>query len=151
MSILIFDNFICLSVENVPCKRIVYYSSAVGKVPTVWLTFADCNNRLTSFRGAIESPNYPQPYPMGANCVWIIETTIGNTINASFSRFETVSHGACRDDYLEVTRGGTIHRCIDILRYFSRDTYRDSIFYNRDVFVLKKKKLIIFFSTMIFI
>ena len=27
-----------------------------------------------------------------------------------------------------VTRGGTIHRCIDISRYFSRDTYRDIIF-----------------------
>ena len=31
-------------------------------------------------------------------------------------------------------RGGTIHRCIDISRYFSRDTYRDIIFYNRDFF-----------------
>ena len=40
-------------------------------------------------------------------------------------------------------RGGTIHRCIDISRYFSRDTYRDIIFYNRDFFF--------FFSTMIFI
>ena len=29
-------------------------------------------------------------------------------------------------------RGGTIHRCIDISRYFSRDTYRDIIFYKRD-------------------
>ena len=39
------------------------------------------------------------------------------------------------------TRGGTIHRCIDISRYFSRDTYRDIIFYNQDFFS----------STMIFI
>ena len=29
-------------------------------------------------------------------------------------------------------RGATIHRCIDISRYFSRDTYRDIIFYNCD-------------------
>ena len=33
-----------------------------------------------------------------------------------------------------VTRGGTIHRCFDILRYFSRDTYRDIIFYNLNFF-----------------
>ena len=33
-----------------------------------------------------------------------------------------------------IYRGGTIHRCIDISRYFSRDTYRDIIFYNRDFF-----------------
>ena len=31
-------------------------------------------------------------------------------------------------------KGGTIHRCIDISRYFSRDTYRDIIFYNSDFF-----------------
>ena len=30
------------------------------------------------------------------------------------------------------SRRGTIHRCIDISRYFSRDKYRDIIFYNRD-------------------
>ena len=24
-----------------------------------------------------------------------------------------------------IAKGGTIHRCIDISRYFSRDTYRD--------------------------
>ena len=32
----------------------------------------------------------------------------------------------------QVIRGGTIHRCIDISRYFSRDTYRDIIFYNHN-------------------
>ena len=32
------------------------------------------------------------------------------------------------------SRGGTIHRCIDISRYFSCDTYRDIIFYNHDLF-----------------
>ena len=31
-----------------------------------------------------------------------------------------------------LSRGGTIHRCIDISRYFSRDTYRDIIFYNHN-------------------
>ena len=33
-----------------------------------------------------------------------------------------------------MSRGGTIHRCIDISRYFSRDTYRDIIFYNHNFF-----------------
>ena len=43
-------------------------------------------------------------------------------------------------------RGGTIHRCIDISRYFSRDTYRDIIFYNHNFFFFS-----FCFSTMIFI
>ena len=34
--------------------------------------------------------------------------------------------------YRSSSRGGTIHRYIDISRYFSRDTYRDIIFYNRN-------------------
>ena len=33
-------------------------------------------------------------------------------------------------------RGGTIHRFIDISRYFSRDTYRDIVFYNHNFFFL---------------
>ena len=41
-------------------------------------------------------------------------------------------------------RGGTIHRCIDISRYFSRDTYRDIIFYNRNFFVIYLFNLIFF-------
>ena len=36
--------------------------------------------------------------------------------------------------YKRRSRGGTIHRCIDISRYFSRDIYRDIIFYNRNFF-----------------
>ena len=34
----------------------------------------------------------------------------------------------------EPSRGGTIRRCIDISRYFSRDTYHDIIFYNHNFF-----------------
>ena len=46
-------------------------------------------------------------------------------------------------------RGGTIHRCIDISRYFSRDTYRDIIFCNRDLFKKKKKLLLLFIFVLI--
>ena len=41
-------------------------------------------------------------------------------------------------------RGGTIHRCIDVSQYFSRDMYHDIIFYNQYFFLF-------FFLTMIFI
>ena len=42
----------------------------------------------------------------------------------------------------ECNRGDTVHRCIDISRYFSRDTYRDIVFLLLQFF---------FFGTMIFI
>ena len=41
----------------------------------------------------------------------------------------------CAGEHMCVlSRGGTIHRCIDTSRYFSRDTYRDIIFYNHNFF-----------------
>ena len=43
--------------------------------------------------------------------------------------------GDMRQLQLAPGRGGTIHRCIDISRYFSLDTYRDIIFYNRNFFI----------------
>ena len=47
------------------------------------------------------------------------------------------------------SRGGKIHQCIKISRYFSRDTYRDIIFYNRNSFLILFFNFI--FCTMIFI
>ena len=57
----------------------------------------------------------------------------------STATMTTSDNGQYRqDDHLRQwsvqTRGGTIHRCIDISRYFSRDTYRDIIFYNHNFF-----------------
>ena len=49
-------------------------------------------------------------------------------------------NGDTNNIYYVNTRGGTIHRCIDISRYFSRDTYRDIIFYNHDF--LKRYRVI---------
>ena len=39
-----------------------------------------------------------------------------------------------------------MHRCIDISRYFSRDTYRDIIFYNRNFFFFFEFFFLDFFS-----
>nr|KAG5692365.1 hypothetical protein BaRGS_007978 [Batillaria attramentaria] len=66
-----------------------------------------CNNRLTAFNGAIESPNFPQPYSINSNCSWTIEASPGNTINISFSTFDLETHSSCQYDYLELRDGGT--------------------------------------------
>ncbi|XP_041372182.1 cubilin-like [Gigantopelta aegis] len=64
-----------------------------------------CNNVLTSFSGVIESPNFPNRYPHNRNCTWIIQTTLGNTVNVSFSHFDIESHSSCRYDRLQVRDG----------------------------------------------
>ncbi|KAL3836256.1 hypothetical protein ACJMK2_021695 [Sinanodonta woodiana] len=66
---------------------------------------SNCNNRLTSFSGVIESPNFPNPYPYNRNCTWIIDTSLGNTINMSFSHFDLETHTSCRYDHLEIRDG----------------------------------------------
>ena len=52
-----------------------------------------------------------------------------------YVRSQPWSVDASHASYTHLTRGGTIHRCIDISRYFSRDTYRDIIFYNHNFFL----------------
>ncbi|CAH1775425.1 unnamed protein product [Owenia fusiformis] len=67
--------------------------------------FSICNNRLTDFRGVIESPNFPDPYPHDRNCTWVIEASIGNTVNVSFSHFALEDHSNCRYDFVEFRDG----------------------------------------------
>ncbi|CAB3235739.1 unnamed protein product [Arctia plantaginis] len=46
-----------------------------------------CNNNLTGRYGVIESPNYPNSYPMNSNCLWNIQAPKGNKINVTFTHF----------------------------------------------------------------
>ena len=70
----------------------------------------------------------------------IVATLLGEgaDVAATDSSERTSLLLATQHDQLAVVkvggRGGTIHRCIDMLRYFSRDTYRDIIFYNPNFF-----------------
>jgi len=62
-----------------------------------------CSVRLTAFSGVVETPNFPYAYEPQSTCEWIVETSYGNTINASFSRFDLqpAIAGTCTADYVE--------------------------------------------------
>lgn len=47
-----------------------------------------CNNNLTGSYGVIESPDYPNNYPLNLNCLWNINVSKGNRINVTFSHFD---------------------------------------------------------------
>ncbi|KAI8777940.1 cubilin, partial [Biomphalaria glabrata] len=70
---------------------------------------ADCNNRLNGTFGAIESPNFPNPYPHEIDCLWTIDVPLGNKINSHFGLFklEDKHNGVCNYDYVEV-RGSNL-------------------------------------------
>ncbi|XP_052697133.1 cubilin-like isoform X2 [Crassostrea angulata] len=64
-----------------------------------------CDTVLTDYSGVIESPNFPNPYPHNRNCTWVIQATLGNTLNVSFSHFQVETHTSCNYDHLQVRDG----------------------------------------------
>lgn len=66
-----------------------------------------CGNTVHGFRGVIESPNFPNPYPHIQDCRWTIQTTKSNKINITFSHFDiervTEQSTNCSLEYVEVS------------------------------------------------
>nr|XP_023646366.1 cubilin [Paramormyrops kingsleyae] len=57
-------------------------------------------------RGVLESPDYPNTYPHLAHCSWTIQTTMGNTINYTFTAFDLESTtSSCLFDYIKLYDG----------------------------------------------
>ncbi|KAK9889124.1 hypothetical protein WA026_004393 [Henosepilachna vigintioctopunctata] len=67
-----------------------------------------CRNNLTGFYGVIESPNFPNEYPLINDCTWNINVEAKNGINITFSHFDIrrgyyVKGESCdNDNYLEI-------------------------------------------------
>ncbi|XP_058123035.1 cubilin homolog [Anopheles ziemanni] len=64
-----------------------------------------CGGVLTSPRGSIISPNYPQPYGHNSMCVWRISTSLGSAIHIVFTDLDMESHKNCQYDYLDIYDG----------------------------------------------
>uniref|UniRef100_A0A4W4F6Q8 Cubilin n=1 Tax=Electrophorus electricus TaxID=8005 RepID=A0A4W4F6Q8_ELEEL len=57
-------------------------------------------------KGVIESQNFPNNYPLDSSCSWTIQSTMGNTINYTFTAFDLETTSAsCNYDYLELYNG----------------------------------------------
>ncbi|XP_019353396.2 cubilin [Alligator mississippiensis] len=55
--------------------------------------------------GILESLNYPNNYPLNEQCSWTIKTTMGNTLNYSFTAFDLEEGSNCDLDYLKLYDG----------------------------------------------
>lgn len=49
------------------------------------------------------SPQYPEPYPKKADCLWKIVVNVGSIIRATFSDVDLEAHSTCMLDYIEVS------------------------------------------------
>ncbi|KAK2582771.1 hypothetical protein KPH14_005036 [Odynerus spinipes] len=68
-------------------------------------TTEGCGGTLTSAKGDIVSPNYPQPYNQNAECIWRIAVAAGSTVQLVIVDLELEHHTRCRFDYVEISEG----------------------------------------------
>lgn len=64
-----------------------------------------CGGRLVSDSGVIRSPNFPDNYPPGAACHWLIQANPGQQIRLNFTVFSLERQSRCRFDFLEIRNG----------------------------------------------
>ncbi|EDV51468.2 cubilin homolog [Drosophila erecta] len=64
-----------------------------------------CGGNITSARGSISSPNFPDTYPANIECVWSIQTRPGNALEVTFEAMDIVRSEHCNDDFLEIRSG----------------------------------------------
>ncbi|XP_048582610.1 dorsal-ventral patterning tolloid-like protein 1 [Nematostella vectensis] len=67
--------------------------------------FEGCNKTLTSSSGVIESPYYPDSYPLNVNCTYRIQVTAGQLVSLAIEFLDLAYSSACSDDALEVWDG----------------------------------------------
>ena len=63
-----------------------------------------CGGRYTTDNGVLISPNYPNPYPHNAQCVWTISVPSGEAITFTMTNIDLEVHRNCMWDYVEVRR-----------------------------------------------
>lgn len=68
-------------------------------------TIPNCGGYLQTLEGSFSSPNYPQPYPELAYCVWHIQVEKGYKINLTFTDLFLEVDDHCRFDFIAVYDG----------------------------------------------
>ncbi|KAL7734838.1 hypothetical protein ACLKA6_011119 [Drosophila palustris] len=77
---------------------------AVGIVLAAQYTTIDnsCGGNITSARGTLSSPNYPDSYPSNVECDWLVTPRAGNAIELNFEAMDIAKSEHCNVDFLEV-------------------------------------------------
>uniref|UniRef100_A0A8C0J8V6 Cubilin n=1 Tax=Chelonoidis abingdonii TaxID=106734 RepID=A0A8C0J8V6_CHEAB len=66
---------------------------------------SSCGGIFHMDRGAFNSPNYPESYPLDTECIWKIVSSPGNRLQLSFITFQLENSEGCTKDYLEIRKG----------------------------------------------
>ena len=62
-----------------------------------------CGGNFTARSGVITSQNYPNNYPHGTDCAWLITVEQGHTVTFTFEDLDLEADGGCSFDYVTVS------------------------------------------------
>ncbi|XP_069815839.1 cubilin [Dendropsophus ebraccatus] len=79
-----------------------------------------CGRTLTTPEGTITSPGYPNVYPHGVSCMWVISVQPGHLIRLTFSAFNLEHSHSCQYDYLDIYDNATEATGSKTARYCGR-------------------------------
>ena len=102
--------------ENVPTRisssmdRLIIdfvsdYSVAHNGFRLEWVV-EGCGGRLNKPSGFLSTPNWPNAYPDGIECIWTIEVELGSKVQLTIAEYQMEGHSDCQYDYLKIHGGG---------------------------------------------
>ncbi|XP_072333727.1 scavenger receptor cysteine-rich domain-containing protein DMBT1-like [Scyliorhinus torazame] len=84
-----------------------YYSLPLLQITTVGPDGITCGGRLETASGSFTSPNYPEPYPNNAECIWYIQVAKRNRITLNLDGFQLQVSLWCTNDYVAIYDGAS--------------------------------------------
>lgn len=61
-----------------------------------------CGGYIRNHGATVQSPNYPNPYEPGLDCLWAIKAPVGFGIEIKFLKFEIRNSTNCKKDFVKV-------------------------------------------------
>ena len=79
-------------------------SYAFGQIVCIYFfTVAGCGGNFSTRTGVIQSKNYPNDYPHGTECEWLIALPVNHPVVLNFTDFHLEAATRCQYDYVDVS------------------------------------------------
>ncbi|XP_055847074.1 cubilin homolog [Episyrphus balteatus] len=107
-------------------SMIDFYSQHMSYTAKYTRTGTACGGDLTSLRGSLASPFYPESYPSNVECIWILNAPSGNYLELTFDQMNITNSENCNQDYLEIRETSITGRllCVFCSNVLPTDSFR---------------------------
>ncbi|XP_053955149.1 cubilin homolog [Anastrepha ludens] len=101
------------------------YASKIEFKAKYSIVQSSCGGVLTSLRGILTSPFYPQSYPSNVECMWEIKAAAGNHVELMVESLDIMNSENCNQDFLEIRQSNERGQIIRL--YCSNETVTEKI------------------------